>query len=499
MKTMQVALVSMLLVAVSLVSPLTTFAQDLSQTFTSMDGTFTFQYPAEWVGEDFGGTLLIGNSDAAIDAFMGGVSMPAGQVLLVILTPTEVGDTAGNDAAAVLSTFLDDMAQGAGGGIQTDTLGGKPVAFSSGAEEGQMLVVYAVDFGANGFALTVQITAPGEEGDFVPTTRAIIETMAADNSAFPQEAVPDEAELSGGADGVAVTGGTVVWQRIYDIDPAGQSAIMFADDLVVGPDDAIYVLDSAAGIHVFSADGDYLRLITPDAGYGTLIAFDMADDGTLWAADFYGEITRFDSEGTVLGSFELPDSVEIAFFNVDLAVGPDGNLYLLNPRAEGDVSLGEVLVFTPAGDLVNTFVIGEEDYYTASITFGSDGLLYVAESFGEQGIQVFDANGIQQREGIGMAELYTIADIAVGADGSIYTGLTDGPLYHYASDGTLLNTFGESLWMQDDFDFDAEVIPHPAPGVFYNVGAVGVLSNGDVVAADTSLDWWQLVRFSFAE
>lgn len=471
------------------ISPLAVSAQDLSQTFTTGDGTVTFQYPGDWVAQEFFGTVLLGSSQTAADLFFEGDDLSSGQAVVAMLTPASVVENLGmsGDAAAspedLLSLFIGDM-ESSTSGIETLSLGGRPAARTTGEDMGEALVAFAVDFGEGGMALIVQVTLPGEEGDFEGTTRAIIETMQASKLAEPVET------------------GTVVWQQLNQIDSEAEFGqdVTTIEKVVVGPDDTIYVLDAFAGVYVFDADGNAQGRIMNQITFGSMSAMALAADGTLWTVDYMGTFTQFDTTGTTLSSFELGETAELAYFGVDLAAGPDGNLYMLNPREVDEGAVGEVLVFSTAGELLRRFDIGTDDYfYEASLTFGPDGNLYVAEYFGESGVKVFDSEGNLLRQGIGSSQLYTMSSIAVAPDGSIFVTVPDSPIYHFASDGTLLGRFGQSQFMVDEIDFTAETLPPMGEGIFYQIGGVGVLSNGDIVVGDTNEDWWQLTRINFAE
>ncbi len=479
----------LVLLAALVVSPFAAHAQDLSQSFTTSDGSLTFQYPAGWVLEEFFGTIILANSQQAADVFFEGNPITEGQALLAVLTPTAVseelsvsGDTA-DSAEALLAVFLRDTS-GTTGAIETLTLGDKPVARGSATSEDDQLVVYAVDFGAGGLGLVAQISLPGEADRHQDTTHAIIESMRAQALVAPVES------------------GDVVWQQLREVptDAVPGDGYNSADAVVVGPDDTIYVLDGFVGVHVFDADGTEQGLIVPEDMFGILSALAVDTAGNLWTVDFTGTLVQFDASGAVLSSVELGDTVELAFFGVELAIGPEDNLYLLNPHDIDEQAVGEILVYSPGGELLNRFAVGSDEYfYEASIAFGPDGNLYVAEHFGEDGIKVFDPQGNLLREGIGTGRLYNMNGIAVGPDGSIYTAISDSPIYHFANDGTLLARFGQSQFMTDDLDFEAETLPAMQAGVFYNIGGMALLSSGDLVVADANPSWWQLVRINFSE
>ncbi len=469
--------------------PFTAQAQDLTETFTTADGSLTLNYPSEWIAQEFLGTILLTNSEAATAVFTEGSDIQSGQVAIAVLTPESVAQNLAGSGEDVTSTtnllevFLGDTAV-TYSEIETDTLGGKPVARATATEDSEVLLAYAVEFESGVFGLAVQLTVAGEEGEYEPVLRAVIESMQATAPAEPVES------------------GAVIWQQLYKIeDDAGMDQEYYlVEKIVVGPDDTIYVLDSFVGIHVFDADGNKQGMLSPEGMFGSMNTLAMDADGNLWTIDFMGTMTQFDTSGAVLASFDTSEVLEPAFFGIDLATGPDGNLYLLNPREDEDQEIAEVFVFTPAGELLRQFEIGADEYfYEASLIFGPDGNLYVAEDFGLDGIKVFDPQGNLLRDGIGVSQLYNMVGIAVAADGSIYTAISDSPIFHFAADGALLGRFGQSQFYTQEIDFDADELPAMEAGVFYDIGGLALLSNGDLIVGDSNSTWWHLTRVSFSE
>lgn len=485
----RIGVLGIIILALALVAgPLTALAQDLSQSFTSADGTFSFQYPGDWSVQEMFGTIIMANSEAAAAAFMEDSEIASGQAVVLVLPPSAVATTMGvtdvGSLEEMITLTVGDLVDSFSD-IETLTIGDKNVVRTTGEDGGDMLVVFAVDFGEGGMGVLVQGTLPGEEGDFEPTTRDIIATMEATELVAPAET------------------GTVVWQQLRETDPEGPIGEGYSnvDNVVIGPDDTIYVLDSFVGVHIFDADGNELGTITPDSLQGGMEALAMDADGALWTVDYLGMVIQFNSAGETLSSFDVSNSAELAYFGIDLAIGPDGNLYMLNPRTdENDQEIGEVLVFTPSGELVSSFEIGIDEYfYEAKIKFGPDGNLYVAEYFGENGLKIFDSAGTLVSEGIGISQLFGMSGLAIANDGSIYIAQPDSPIYHFANDGLLLGFFGDPQYMVQDLDYDAESLPPMDPGAFYSIGDVGVLSNGDVIVADTNQNWWHLTRINFSE
>ena len=274
--------------------------------------------------------------------------------------------------------------------------------------------------------------------------------------------------------------------------------------IVVGADDTIYVLDASVNIHVFSPDGEPLGTFVPGDSFWGLYTFDMAPDGTFWGVDGQGMVHHFDAEGTISSSFDLSATAveEPHLIGIQILVGPDGNLYVLNPEdVDNTTTRGVLYVMTTEGEVLRSFELGMQRYgFSAAMDFGPDGNLYTVFTNNNTGITVYDTEGNVLREGVGQSVLsqsLIIGGLAVGADGSIYAAASGSPIYHLANDGTLLGTFGESYYNTVESGINDEP-PFPA-GTFATASAVGVFSNGDVVIADANGSWWQLVRISFSE
>jgi len=490
-------LLAALLLAALLRTPAPAFAQEaLSQTYTTLDGALTFAHPAGWAVVEQFGTITLANSQAALDALNRAAVPGAGQVTVAIVPPAGlveqlalIGLGPVSSPDALLADYVALLGADASfSPPQAVATGEHRVVRVSGSALGTAQALYGVDLGAGGMAL-VAAAAPDDAtlAAVEPTLLAIIGSFRARSLAAPvetaravwqqQQPLPGEEVITGGINGFL--------------------------DVAAGPDDTLYVLDAIAGVHVFAPDGAYQGLLGGAGAPYYFADIASAPDGTLWGVDFAGTVTQVAPDGTPRATFSATDGAGVAVgFNAQIAVGPEGGVYLLTttPGATETEQVGQVVVFDAAGQVQRIFEIGRADYYyDAAITFGPDGSLYVVEGSGEGGVRVFDTQGHLLREGIGAAVLFVgPGSLAVGPDGSIFVGAAaTGAIYHFAPDGALVGRFGQSQF--DLFAPETATQPYPPfePGVFFEIAGLAALSDGDVVAADSNPSFAQLVRVSF--
>ena len=482
------------LVAVLLAVPMAALAQDLTETYTTLDGTLTFDYPGGWVIQEEFGSILIANSQETLDALMDTGEMSAGQAAIAVLPPAAleaqfsmIGLTLDQGPAALVDQYMALVGEESFDQPEELTLGDKPAVRVSGALGGETQTLYAVDLGEGGLAMVAVAALTDEIAQVLPTGEAIIASMDAKPLAVPTET------------------GTVVWQQVFEVNEEAMVSGGY-DQLTavaVGPDDTIYVAGGIVGIHVFEPDGTERETIQVQDFFGFVNDLAIDPDGRLWIVDFSGGVSQVNADGSLGVSLSLSEAGEVFSFGVKLAAGPDGNLYVMAPvtSAEDESQSGEVMVFDPAGQLLRSFTVGSDEfYYEAELAFGPDGNLYVLELYGQAGVKVFDTEGNLLAEGLGAASLFGGASaLAVAPDGSIYAAMQQSPIYHFAPDGTLLGRFGDSQFALAEIDFSQEDFPAFEPGQFYEISGLGVLSNGDVVVADGNPSFVQVVRVAFSE
>lgn len=179
-----------------------------------------------------------------------------------------------------------------------------------------------------------------------------------------------------------------------------------------GPDDLLYVVDKAARIQGFDANGRHVReWRTPE-----------------WSA----------GKPTGLGA------------------GPDGRIYV------ADTHYARVLIYTPVGELVGTF--GEHGtgpgqfIFPTDVVVAGDGGLYVAEYGGNDRISRF--TGDLQYEfsfggpDSGAARLQRPQSLLLDADGTLWVAdACNHRICHFAADGALLASFGASGAAPGDLRF----------------------------------------------
>jgi hypothetical protein len=202
-------------------------AVTLDATFTSEDGSVTFDYPANWVvQEQSPNQFVLASSQEAFDTTTGAPG--TGDFLAVIFvnsiddmpelspgaTPAEVVDAfalslneilgdegdAGSETTEEATEEAGDVATEEAGmfGEPTETtVGDRDAARIEASRDDGDAVVYAIDLGDDVFAVIVGASASGEMSDFDAVLQAIAETITY-TPMESEEATEEATEESGG-------------------------------------------------------------------------------------------------------------------------------------------------------------------------------------------------------------------------------------------------------------------------------------------------------------
>ena len=171
--------------------------------------------------------------------------------------------------------------------------------------------------------------------------------------------------------------------------------------------------------------------------------------GTIYVIDSLADHLRvFDGQGQPLATWgasgEAPGEFKFkegGVFWGDLAIGPDGNLYILDPFN------GRIQVWAPDGTYLRAFgELGEGEgqlAWPSGIGIDRAGRIYVTE-FGNNRLQIFDADGQHLATwDLSTAErgrLQDPADVAVDADGTVtVTDMGTSQVVLFDAEGNLID------------------------------------------------------------
>lgn len=223
---------------------------------------------------------------------------------------------------------------------------------------------------------------------------------------------------------------------------------------ITGDDDPFVLVsgiavDNAGKLYVIDAKRDHVRVFDADGS----------------PRDTWG--TSGDGPGEFGFSFDFPWG--------DLAVAPDGNLYVMDPN------LARIQKFTPDGTYLLGFgQRGSEDsqfLFPNGIAVGPDGHVYVAD-YQNHRVQVFAGDGafLASWDGAGAdgPPLAGPSDVAVSPDGTVW--VTDDILQKiigFAPDGSVVTSFGA---------IGGE------PGQIRGPAGIAIDANGNLYVADRGND-----------
>lgn len=155
---------------------------DLSQQFTSSDGSLQFSYPGGWLAvETSQGPVAIVSSEAVGTRTEN--LLTTGQVEATILILPGSGLTGKTSGTATVQDVADSLLSTISAQFTMDTptevtLGSLTLARSQGSDGDNDVVLFVMDAGNDLFGVLVGRTASGERDQYEPVFRAIVQTIA---------------------------------------------------------------------------------------------------------------------------------------------------------------------------------------------------------------------------------------------------------------------------------------------------------------------------------
>jgi DNA-binding beta-propeller fold protein YncE len=190
--------------------------------------------------------------------------------------------------------------------------------------------------------------------------------------------------------------------------------------------DLLYVIDRTGRVQAYNQKGEYqYHWQLPKYDNGTPTGIDIDDEGNVWIPDTHNSrLLKYSKDGELLFMFgengEEPGKFQ---FLTDVAVGPDGNLYI----SEYGV-VDRIQVFSPQGKYLKhwgAFGEGEEDFQRPmAVVYDGDQLLYIADTVNNR-IKACTLDGqlshMFGEPGENPGQFSFPYDLDVGEDGNIYT------------------------------------------------------------------------------
>lgn len=493
-----------LLIAVAVIGgwqpPQLAHAQDpLTQSFTTLDGRLTVNYPETWGATDFFGVLL--SNDPAVLNDLEFDSLPDGVFLLIIAGGTidELIDTGGG------GTFEDDVLEFAQAeaedsfteyvGPKVEDFGGRTAYRTIGQSGGGEAVYMYIDLGGGNMLEVALFANEGVIQEYGKTIEAVVMSAQYDAPAAPPE--PEEVEPQ---DIEPQEAGRVIWQETAEFDYEDLTPI---GSVVVGSDDTIYVAGYYAGIIAYDAAGNQVRIIGEDtdadnfwSGYAE--DFALAPDGSFWVVDGGQKVIHIAADGEILHQWgELgADSGEFGKYSpAQVEVTPDGRVVTLDRQdSEEYYTAARIQVWDADGTLVAEHVPGRPATDApltgySDLEMGPDGTLYIAADYDLWRMDL-ETGAITEVVFDPILPDYTFFDaFAVSTNGDLVMANSDGGIFWFNNRGQYLGQYGQAQTTEARF----------MDGEFYSPFGMGVLSNGQVVVSDYNYTWWQIVLFTFGD
>lgn len=208
-------------------------------------------------------------------------------------------------------------------------------------------------------------------------------------SEAPVTAVVTSIEIGGSPRSLATGNGQLVVadpieRRVLIFDETGAKkgeinagADSFEEPVSVEIDEAgeIVVLDAARGtLEAFDTEGRYRRALTPSISIGRSRGIAADDEGRSWVAvTSLGKVIAVDGRSDVVVEISLGQTAQ----PIDVAVGPDGSLYVI------DAGTWELLRLSPEGDELNRVTLNPANSVEGpQLTVAADGSVYLTDPSG---------------------------------------------------------------------------------------------------------------------
>jgi hypothetical protein len=464
----------------------------LTETITTSDGRLTVNYPEGWAAMELFGVYLSNNAEL-LETFEF-ENLPRDAFLMVVLAGP-INEMTNLSASATFEDVWEVAEEDAQGADFDDYVGPKTTEFQGmpayrtiGKVDDQEAIYLYVDIGEGNILQAIVLANTGEMQRFSETIEAVVASA---------EYIPPAPP---------VITGSVIWQ---DTDAMDFSSIAPVGAVAVGPDETIYIAGYYAGIAVYDTDGRYQRAIgeiendnsSRWAGFADDIA--VAPDGTLWIVDGNQRVYHINENGSILQTWgELgQDSGEFGEYSPDeIEVLATGQVVIQDSQeVELYVSYVRLQVWDEDGTLVKEFVPDPPGFADtingyAWMEMGPDGLLYIAEDavIWQVDLETEAVTGIQLSPSP-LDETWIEEFAITPTGGFVFVGYESG-VFQFDAQGRYISQFGEA----QPYD-DSDTQPRFAEGEFSNPDGVAVLPNGDVIVSDSNYDWWQVVRFTFDE
>ena len=410
-------------------------------TFQSTD-TSNNVVEGNWIGLDATGNVSIPNQgagveflDGASDNTLGGTVAGAGNVI------------SGNAVAGVLVGYYSTNTAAANIIIQGNLIGTDPTGTSSIGNTGPGILLEDGTTGdiIGGPTIGARNIISGNTGDGVEITGSGTTGNSVAGNYIGTDVTGANA-LGNGGDGVAIGNGAanntiggslnVLVADFFGGDvvqfsgggSGGNSALTGApggfdpEALAYGPDGNLSVFSRFNGsVQEFAPDGQFIRTFVtssggvPSAYYENSLA--IAPNGNLFISDGgLGEVLEYSNTGAFLGVLV---SSSPGFSPGGIAVGPNGDVYVINGSYEGNV-----LEYSATGTFprspVATHGLNASDTSPTEIAFGAQGQVDILDGNGK--VYYYDSNFnlLHTSSGLPNATYASPWDLQIGTNGNVY-------------------------------------------------------------------------------